>query len=185
MLIHLITKIIFSNFVVGCIFQPALVHCISVYSDQLLGARHTLIYLITIKGTLDQLCKVGPLNRYSTSYSRLINLVQGSFTTGVLNYPVIWRGPSHVKLEMHVRRCTSISGHSHSNICIKDQSFIDSIDNNVIRYATDWKMSITVVYIGHWQSCTQRDQFVIPSKGSFINGIMQVGGGGIELCDTQ
>ena len=86
---------------------------------------------------------------------------------------------------MHVRRCTSISGHSHSNICIEDQSFIDSIDNNEIRYATDWKMRITVVYIGHWQSCTQRDQFVIPSKGSFINGIMQVGGGGIELCDTQ
>ena len=106
----MITRIIFYNFVVGCIFQPALVRCVIVYSHQLLGARHTLIYLITISGTLDQLCKGGPLYLYSTSYSRLINLVVGSFTTGVLNYPVTLREPSHIKLEMHVRRCTSTSG---------------------------------------------------------------------------
>ena len=63
MLIHLITRIFgsrivftftfyvaftfnFSDFDVGCVFRPALVCCIVVYSGQLLGARYTLIYLL-------------------------------------------------------------------------------------------------------------------------------------------
>ena len=68
--IHLITRIIwiqdsfyiyilcyisfinFSDFVVGCIFRPALVRWVDVYSDQHLGVCHTLIYLIMIQAHL-------------------------------------------------------------------------------------------------------------------------------------